>query len=103
MSNPKPKSGGLRRRPAKRRKAGSSDWVNGVNDILIFELDIDNDEDLKPDARLDSFPGYDDEWSSAYLTALIEEEFTIELPDEEMAKAKTVKDVHDIVRRYLKQ
>jgi hypothetical protein len=87
--------------PTRPRRKKSGDLVKGVNDILIFELDIEHDEDLKPDALLESFPGYDQEWTIAYLTALLEEEFTIELVDEEMAKLKTVEDVHNIIRRYL--
>jgi len=87
--------------PTRPRRKKSGDLVKGVNDILIFELDIERDEDLQPEALLESFPGYDEEWTIAYLTALLEEEFTIELLDEDMAKLKTVGDVHNIVRRHL--
>jgi hypothetical protein len=69
--------------------------------VLIFELEIERDEGLKPEALLADFPGYDEEWSIGYLTALLEDHFTIQLPDGAMARAKTVRDVHNIVPKYL--
>src|SRR5436190_9161732 len=99
MKTPKAKSADLRSKPTRRPKASVSERIN---DVLIFELEIERDEDLTLTARLDSFPGYDDEWTASYLTALFEAEFGIELADEELPRAKTVQDVHNIVHRYLK-
>jgi len=88
--------------PVKPDKNNTADAIEQINSVLIFELDVEPDDDLKPEALLADFPGYDEDWSIAYLTALLEDHFTIELPDDEaMAKAKTVRDVHNIVQKYL--
>jgi len=87
--------------PIKPNKNSAADAIEQINEVLIFELDIEPDDNLKPEALLADFPGYDEDWSIAYLTALLDDHFTIELPDEAMAKAKTVRDVHNIVQKYL--
>ena len=71
-----------------------------IDQILSNELEVERDEDLTPTASLDSFPGYDEDWSISYLAALLEEEFTIDIPDEAIAKLKTVQNVYDLIARY---
>ena len=78
------------------------DRINGVDEILITELEIDHDEELTPNASLEMFPGYDDEWTDSYLVALIEKEFDIEIPDNLTPHFRTVQDVHDFAQSILK-
>ena len=88
-------------RPPKRKRSDAAAIAEQINQILIFELDIEVDSDLKPEASLASFPSYDEEWTVAYLAALLEEEFTIEIADEAVAKLRTVGDVHNLIHRRL--
>jgi acyl carrier protein len=81
----------------------SADVQERIDEILIFQLDIESEEDLTPQRLLADLPGYDEDWTSSYLTALLEEEFNIELLDEEMAKLKTVADVRRLIQRSLKK
>ena len=101
MKSSNRKQAAIPAKPPKRKTSDTAAIAEQINQILIFELDIESDEDLKPEALLESFPSYDEEWTIAYLAALLEEEFTIELPDEEMAKLRSVSDVHHMVQRYL--
>ena len=73
-----------------------------IDEILIAELDVERDEELTPNAPLDSFPGYDEEWTQSYIVALLENEFDIEIPDEVTPELRTVQDVHEIAQSFLK-
>lgn len=84
----------------KRKQTGSI--KERIDQILITELEVERDDDLTPTASLDSFPGYDEEWTQSYLVALLENEFDIEIPDELAPQFKTVQDVHRLTESLLK-
>jgi acyl carrier protein len=50
---------------------------------------------------LSSFPGYDEEWTSHYITALIEKEFDLEMPEALVWEFRKVEDVYKIAIPYI--
>lgn len=70
-----------------------------VRDILVSELLLDEDEvtltaELKDDLGIDSLAVVD-------LATSIEEEFDIEIPDEELENIKTVGDIVDYLNKKI--
>jgi acyl carrier protein len=87
------------------RKRKQTDHVKErIDGILIAELEIERDEDLtlNHNATLDSFPGFDEDWTQSYIVALLENEFDIEIPDEVIPELRTVEDVHKLAQSFLK-
>ena len=85
-----------------RKRKQTANAKKRIDEILIAELEIERDEELTPNAPLDSFPGYDEEWTESYLVALLENEFDIEIPDEVAPQFRTVQDVHNLAQSFLK-
>jgi acyl carrier protein len=68
-----------------------------VKDILVIELGVDADQvkltaDLFEDLGADSL-------DAAETTMALEEDFDIEIPDEDMMKWKTVGDIVDYIQK----
>ena len=74
-----------------------------IDEILIAELEVERDEELIPTALLNTFPGYDEEWTQPYIVVLLENEFDIEILDEITTQFRTVQDVHRLAQSFLKR
>jgi acyl carrier protein len=87
--------------PKRKTPKSRSKFKERIDEILIAELEIERDEELQPQALLSSFPGYDEEWTSHYITALIEKEFDLEMPKDLVWEFKTIDDVYTIAIPYI--
>ena len=81
-------------------KRKTKDLEQTINDILIEELDIQRDEDLRPSARLDDLGAGEEEIS--YIAAHLEHELEIDLPDDAEAQFTTVESVYNYMRQQLR-
>ena len=66
-----------------------------VNSIIVEQLGV-KEEDLKPEASFIDDLGADS-LDTVELVMALEEEFDIEIPDEDAEKIRTVKDVYDYI------
>lgn len=87
----------------KKKRAKHVDIRERINEVLTEELEIEREEDLRPKSLLADFPGYDEDWTSSYLIALLEKEFEIDLPDELAPTLTSVQDVYDLIEGILKK
>jgi acyl carrier protein len=65
-----------------------------IQDFLFIEEEINEEKNLKEDIGLDSLDAVE-------LTMFIEEEFDIEIEDDEILKGKTFGDVVDLICKKL--
>lgn len=75
------------------------DIKNKVTKVIIEQLGVKESE-VKPDARFVEDLGADS-LDTVELVMALEEEFGIEIPDEDAEKAKTVKDVIDYINKKI--
>ena len=71
-----------------------------VKSIIVEQLGVDEDE-IKPDSAFIEDLGADS-LDIVELVMAIEEEFEIEIPDEDAEKIKTVKDAIDFINEHKK-
>ena len=70
-----------------------------INEIIMEQLGVDEDQ-ITPDASFIDDLGADS-LDTVELVMAFEEEFDIEIPDEDAEKIRTVKDVTDYLKEHL--
>ena len=69
-----------------------------IKEIMVDTLACD-EEKITPEASISEDLGIDS-LDAVELVMVLEEEFSIKIPDEELAKMKTVQDIMDCVEKF---
>jgi acyl carrier protein len=71
-----------------------------VRNIVVDRLGVD-EEDVKPDATLIEDLGCDS-LDRVELALALEEEFGVEIPDDDISRMKTIRDIHEYLAVHAK-
>lgn len=82
-----------------KKNSGLADCKETVDNILIEELGIENDEDLKPSLEIQTLTTDPDDL--VYIVVRLEDELDIIMPDDAEEKFKTVQDIYNCVDRLM--
>lgn len=75
--------------------------ITRINTVLKNELGV-KDEEIVPTASITE-DLYADSLDQVEVTMALEEEFEIDIPDDEVLQIKTVQDIYDVVTKKLGQ
>jgi len=80
---------------AKKKRPAALPSKQVIDQILIDELDIEVDQDLTPDRKIE--PTDDEDLLLEYILARIEEDLEIQFPENAATKIHVVQDVYNLV------